>query len=195
MQDISYSYYKETINAYKQKNIVQCKAAVNSLLELLEDLDELLFSDKHFLLGTWLESSKALGLSEVEKRLYEFNARNQVTMWGPDDNIHDYANKMWAGLMSSYYLQRWKMFCSVVLNAVEHGKQIDMKVFKSNLMEFERSWNNKKDMYPTKPQGDAVLISEALYKKYGNLFNNYNRMQNFYGKLRKTQGGRSYLFA
>lgn len=29
--------------------------------------------------------------------LYEYNARNQITLWGPDGQIKDYANKQWAG--------------------------------------------------------------------------------------------------
>ena len=28
--------------------------------------------------------SKALATSDAESRLYEFNARNQITLWGPD---------------------------------------------------------------------------------------------------------------
>jgi Alpha-N-acetylglucosaminidase (NAGLU). len=32
-----------------------------------------------------------------EKQLYEYNARNQITLWGPRGEIVDYANKQWAG--------------------------------------------------------------------------------------------------
>jgi hypothetical protein len=32
-----------------------------------------------------------------EKQLYEYNARNQITLWGPHGEIVDYANKQWAG--------------------------------------------------------------------------------------------------
>ena len=28
--------------------------------------------------------SKALATTDAESRLYEFNARNQITLWGPD---------------------------------------------------------------------------------------------------------------
>ena len=57
------------------------------LLGLLADLDTLLASDEHFLLGRWLEDAKALGTTEAEKQLYEYNARNQVTLWGPSGNV------------------------------------------------------------------------------------------------------------
>ena len=31
--------------------------------------------------------------------LYEYNARNQITLWGPNGEIDDYAAKNWAGLI------------------------------------------------------------------------------------------------
>ena len=50
-------------------------------------MDILLGTDDHFLLGDWLESAKALGTNEDEKNLYEYNARNQITLWGPTGNV------------------------------------------------------------------------------------------------------------
>ena len=41
--------------------------------------------------------------------LYEFNARNQLTLWGPDGQIMDYAGKQWAGLVADYYIPRWQV--------------------------------------------------------------------------------------
>ena len=67
--------------------------------------------------------SKALATSDAESRLYEFNARNQITLWGPDGGsifldivsfcnfsllgqILDYAGKQWSGMVSDYYIPR-----------------------------------------------------------------------------------------
>ena len=79
--------------------------------------------------------SKALATTDAESRLYEFNARNQITLWGPDggfifldiflcpnSNLHfldmsfckanplgqilDYAGKQWSGMVSDYYIPR-----------------------------------------------------------------------------------------
>jgi len=57
------------------------------LLELLLNMDKLLATDEHFLLGIWLENAKNLSISDDEQRLYEYNARNQITLWGPDGNV------------------------------------------------------------------------------------------------------------
>lgn len=32
-----------------------------------------------------------------EAELFEYNARNQITLWGPNGEIVDYANKQWSG--------------------------------------------------------------------------------------------------
>ena len=195
LQDASFSMYKEIVNAYKTRNISLCNTAVNSLLRLLGDLNELLASDEHFLLGKWLEDAKALGTDEAEKILYEFNARNQVTMWGPDDNIRDYANKMWGGLMNSYYLQRWQIFGSIILDAVKSGKPVDLAVLKSTIMDFERTWTRRRGTYPVKPFGDSLSISEVLYEKYSKvLIHDYGRIH-AHGSWNRAREGKSYLHA
>ena len=49
-----------------------------------------------------------------EKQLYEYNARNQITLWGPHGEIVDYANKQWAGMfISCKRLARvWSKVCN-----------------------------------------------------------------------------------
>ena len=58
-----------------------------ALLDLLVSVDKLLATDEHFLLGIWLESARNVATGEREQRLYEYNARNQLTLWGPDGNV------------------------------------------------------------------------------------------------------------
>ena len=58
------------------------------MMELFTDLETILASDEHFLLGRWLEKAKSLATNETESKLYEFNARNQLTLWGPDGNVN-----------------------------------------------------------------------------------------------------------
>lgn len=66
------------------------------------------------MLGPKLEEARGAGHSEEEARLYEWNLRTQLTVWGTSDaggsQIEDYANREWAGLISSYYKTR----CSAV---------------------------------------------------------------------------------
>jgi alpha-N-acetylglucosaminidase len=68
--------------------LLQCfRSAGSDLIELLEDLEMLLASDKHFLLGTWIRDARNRGHTVAEKNLMEYNARNQVTLWGPTGEV------------------------------------------------------------------------------------------------------------
>lgn len=166
LQDISYTFYFDLIKAYENKDINEVKTKAKALLTLFLDLDALLSSDDHFLLGNWLESAKNLSNNAAEQALYEFNARNQITMWGPDDNIHDYANKMWGGLTRTYYYGRWYQFCDEMVYALTSKQPLDMKKVVAKLLVFEREWNHKSDSYPVKAKGDSIVISKNLYEKY-----------------------------
>ena len=52
-------------------------------MEILKDMEQLLASDSHFLLGNWIESAKAKASSPDDSDLYEWNARTQISVWGP----------------------------------------------------------------------------------------------------------------
>lgn len=60
--------------------------------------------------GPRMAQARAAGAgSSQDAQLHERNLRAQLTHWGTspsgDSEIHDYANKMWAGLVGGYY--RW----------------------------------------------------------------------------------------
>lgn len=57
------------------------------MVELLMDMDTLLASDKHFLLGRWLADAASWGTDMAEKFLMLYNARNQITLWGPSGEV------------------------------------------------------------------------------------------------------------
>ena len=56
--------------------------------------------------------AKDLASDEIWLTSYEFQARNQITIWGLDvhSDVHDYASKQWAGLVSSFFVPRWQKF-------------------------------------------------------------------------------------
>ena len=77
--------YYQAVQAFDAKNIEILLEKSQSILDLLWDLDELLGSHPDFLLGTWLKSAKSIpDLTGNEQKLFEFNARNQITLWGPE---------------------------------------------------------------------------------------------------------------
>ena len=52
------------------------------MLEVLSDMDLILATDSHFLLGNWIEAAKAKAANEHELDYYEWNARTQISVWG-----------------------------------------------------------------------------------------------------------------
>lgn len=81
------AYYALYLRAYRQKKLLATREISKNILQLFDDMDELLASDEHFLLGKWLYDAKSLGVTPVEKRYYEYNARNQITLWGPNGEV------------------------------------------------------------------------------------------------------------
>jgi alpha-N-acetylglucosaminidase len=51
------------------------------MLGILKDMDELLASDRHFLLSNWLETAKTKAQTLEEREIYEWDARCQITLW------------------------------------------------------------------------------------------------------------------
>jgi hypothetical protein len=63
---------------WSQFDLLLFLARSEKFLELLDDLEILMKTNEHFLLGPWLESAKALAADETHKALLEYNARIQV---------------------------------------------------------------------------------------------------------------------
>ena len=63
-------------------------SARDLMVELLEDMETLLATNENFLLGNWLKAAKSIpGASSDDQKLYQYNARNQITLWGPNGEI------------------------------------------------------------------------------------------------------------
>jgi len=152
--------------AYQNKNLQKLKAAADRILALVKDCDTLAATDSSFLLGPWIEGAKRLATTQAEKTLYEYNARNQLTLWGPSGNINDYAKKSWAGLYGDYYYKRWEIFTRHVVQAREQGKDYDDAAYRKEVIGFEFDWSNTHTTYPEKATGDTIETARLLYKKY-----------------------------
>ena len=141
----------------------------SAMIDILADLDTLLATDTNFLFGHWLaeaQESAPANASEDVLNLIEFNARNQITMWGPHENIEDYAAKEWAGLFGTYYLARWKLFVDSISDSIQKKKLFNMTEFLADRFVLEQSWDYEMKSYPTSPQGDTIEVANSMLKKY-----------------------------
>ena len=137
--------------AYKNRDIKEMKRQVKLANQLFDDVDALLNTHPAFMLGPWIEESRAWGTTPEEKDYYERQARTLLTIWG-GPILNDYANRMWGGLVKDYYAKRWNLFFDAVIKAAKQGKDFDEKAFSKELSKFEHAWTESHTKYPVEPQ-------------------------------------------
>ncbi|SDZ74125.1 alpha-N-acetylglucosaminidase [Arachidicoccus rhizosphaerae] len=153
--------------AYKAKNLNVFHKEATSFIELIEDLDALLATRQDFLLGPWIADARKWGTTTREKALYEFNAKDLITLWGDKEcKLHEYSCRQWSGLLDDFYKPRWQQFFDQAELALRQGKSMDQAAFEKKIKDWEWHWVNQRKDYPTKPKGDPVALSRKLYTKY-----------------------------
>lgn len=139
------------------------------LVDILNDMELLLASDKHFLLANWLQSAKSLATNYDERNQYEWNARTQVTLWGANYTYHvfDYACKAWSGLVADYYTPRWQVLIDAARRCLLDGSSLDPIVLNERILEqVELPFISAKKVYPTTERGDSFEIVRDIHNKY-----------------------------
>ncbi|EMP40511.1 Alpha-N-acetylglucosaminidase [Chelonia mydas] len=104
--------------------------------------------------------------ADEEAEQYDLNARNQVTLWGPNGNILDYANKQLGGLVLDYYRVRWSLFVSVLVESLTTGNPFHQEQFNQAVLQLERGFIYNGKRYPSQPAGDTLEIVRKIFLKY-----------------------------
>jgi alpha-N-acetylglucosaminidase len=155
--------------AYLQNDAASFTRYTQDFLELMDDIDELLATRKDFLLGKWIADARSCGANEDEKKLYELNARNVITLWGnKESELHEYSCRQWAGLIKGFYKPRWQQFFTDLQQKMATGARMEMNNFESAVKTWEWNWVNSNDAYSASPTGNAIEVSKRLYTKYLN---------------------------
>ncbi|KAJ5538772.1 hypothetical protein N7494_008251 [Penicillium frequentans] len=129
------------------------------LIQLLTDLDSVLSTNENFRLSKWIESARSWAHGDASQAsFYEYDARNQITLWGPRGEITDYASKQWGGLVSSYYVPRWKIL-------VEYLESTPVSAYNDTalgdqLLNFELGW--QKQTWSDESSGDSSDLKKVL---------------------------------
>ena len=153
--------------AIENKNIEEYEKISDKWLSAILDLDSLLATRREFLLGNWLEPAKKWAANEKEANLYEWNARNLITLWGDaHSGLHDYAQKQWAGMMKDFYYPRWKMLIDQVKKSLVSNKKFSIEEYNKQVIAFEENWTKQENMYPTTATGNSVDKSQNVFDKY-----------------------------
>jgi alpha-N-acetylglucosaminidase len=169
LSNYSNELYKKMMGAFKEKNIKKVKDLGDKLLTVADDLDILLNSRDEFLLGKWINDAKKWGENQNEKKLYEKNAKDLVTLWGNKNSIlHEYARKQWAGLIKDFYKPRWEKFIQILISCLENNTEFNQNSYDTMIKDWEWGWVNGNKSYRDKSYGNPIEITKLLHKKYFN---------------------------
>uniref|UniRef100_A0A0A9Y585 Alpha-N-acetylglucosaminidase n=1 Tax=Lygus hesperus TaxID=30085 RepID=A0A0A9Y585_LYGHE len=157
--------YLKTTAAYDRKDLQTLKRVASSFLDLLDDLENILGSNERFMLGPWLESAKSCAATPLEEKMFEGEARNQISLWGPNGEILDYANKQWSGVVKDYFKPRWELFFKALKRSIRTGNPLDTKKYRKDLSDVEQRFASAYNLYPTVSKGNPIQISQEIYQK------------------------------
>ena len=151
--------------------------------------DELLGTRTEFRLGHWTQAAIHCGTTPDEQRLYEWNARVQITTWGnrycaDTGGLRDYAHKEWQGLLKDFYYPRWKAYFDALaaqmqsqtqvneslLGGGENANKTTSELFALALPQevqldyyvMEEPWTLQQNPYSAEPQGSPVAVSRKV---------------------------------
>ncbi|GHT15714.1 alpha-N-acetylglucosaminidase [Bacteroidia bacterium] len=155
--------YNKMDAALKAKNGKEFERWSAKFVELMNDQEELLSCHKDFMVGTWIDQARRLATNEQEQKLMEWNARTQISYWGPNDpntGLNDYASKEWSGLLKDLYLPRWQQYIEVKKRQLKGEK-----VAEPNYFAMEKAWSEGTNRYPTEPTKPLVETAVKLLNK------------------------------
>ena len=139
-------FYNDLINVYNsaESSWEAIMAASKPLLAIISDLDDLLMTNQDFLLSNWIGDARARASGNTTYAAYlEYNARNQITLWGPDGEINDYASKQWGGLVGSYYQQRWESFTTYLQQIRREGQAYNETYIAQEMLNIGKKWDTE----------------------------------------------------
>ncbi len=167
LSNLGLEQYHRMEKALQAKDPGTFKREASLFLEMILDQDRLLATQQQFLLGKWISEARGLGTTVADKDLLEQNARTVITVWGPEvpaQSLHDYSNREWSGLLTSFYYERWKLWIDVQLKGLRVGSTEPVDWFK-----WEEAWTRQRDSFPSTPVGDSVAQAQRIAGKYSTL--------------------------
>ena len=136
-------------------------------LRMMRLEDTLLATNKFFLLGPWLNAVTPWAASHDESLRLQYDARSILTTWGDrtasEAGLHDYGNKDWAGLVSSYYLPRWQLY----FNRLDDSLQTVHPPSAIDWFQVGEQWNRSTTQYAVEPHGDSWQVANLVAQELG----------------------------
>ncbi|MDE6692386.1 MAG: alpha-N-acetylglucosaminidase, partial [Muribaculaceae bacterium] len=157
--------YQHAIADYKAFDRQGFADNSRKFMQLLMLQDSLLATRPEFRVGTWIDYAKKAATNEDEEKLYEWNARVQITTWGPrtaanDGKLRDYAHKEWNGILRDFYYPRWEAFFKSLGDELNGGKREGIDYYA-----MEEPWTVARHHYNSHAEGDVIATARAVFTK------------------------------
>lgn len=153
--------------AFKSKDIDKFNRLSHKFVQLMEDVDRLLATRRDFLLGKWISDARKWGANDEEKKLFERNAKNLISLWGDEKStLNEYSCRQWSGMISGFYSPRWVKYFTYLNTQLRAKKEINQAAFEIEIKKWEWNWVNSNEKYADKPIGNSVLTANSLFQKY-----------------------------
>ncbi|KYR01341.1 alpha-N-acetylglucosaminidase [Tieghemostelium lacteum] len=164
IQALSNYFLTEYMNlqvAFNQSNLNEFEQISERMLNIIDYMEMIAASQQINLVGLWTLNARQWSPSNYSN--LEFNARNQLTLWGPQDSVlHDYAYKLWSGLIGDFYYTRWMIFFKYTITCIQDSMTFNATYVDETVAFFEQTWNEDLNIYPYYPTGSSIKISKFI---------------------------------
>lgn len=159
--------YTEAAAAFRAGDLAGFDRASATLLDLIADIDRLAATWPSYRLDSWLTQAHTWGHSPDEREALVRDARRLLTWWvGPRHRLQDYAGRHWSGLVSGYYLPRWRLWRDTLRVALDAQTHPDAERFDAEITRFEHNWIHETQHGPTEPTPDTVAVADTLRARH-----------------------------
>lgn len=151
--------------AYRSRQIGLMEQAQQVADELMQDVDDLLLTLPPFDFYQWCRDAQRWGRGKAEQSYFDQEAATLLTTWG-GPVLNDYANRLWGGLVGSYYQQRWDRFFTEAINAVLHADTLRIRAFNDSLSVFERAFALQHPLPdPPEQRVSTLKVARSILRK------------------------------
>jgi alpha-N-acetylglucosaminidase len=158
--------------AYRSGNKQSFGVLSQRFLHYMHLSEELLSTHADWMLGPWLEAAKSWGTNADDRLALEYDARSIVSIWTPDAwrNLHDYANRDWAGMIGGLYEPRWTEYFKQLTDSFQSGAGsgdptspwFDDGSWDARWLELDKGFARETKAYPTQPSGDTFTVAKRI---------------------------------
>lgn len=176
--------YFSIMESFNKNDKEEFEKQIKLFEDILLSVDRLLATRPELTLDKHIEDAKKNSCCKEHEDVFVKNEITLLTVWGPFENneLFDYAWKEWAGLVRYYYLPRWQLFFSALLDnfgkdithisttPFNHNERNDYETtdFQKKLRDFEFNFI---DTYkPTSAsEEDTLSVVKELFEKYNEI--------------------------